>query len=644
MEFHFKIQQYQSKAVASVVNVFRGQTYAAFDAERFGNEPVTVSDAALLANIRQIQQHNHMEQSDQVISHLGRCSLDVEMETGTGKTYVYIKTIYELNRQYGWSKFIVVVPSVAIREGVKKFFEITRTHFMEQYGKKIRYFVYNSSNLNQLDAFADYADIHVMIINMQAFNTSWKEGGRSREARMIYSQRDEFNSRRPIDIIKASAPILILDEPQRMGGKATQKALENFQPLFCLNYSATHKERHNLVYVLDAVDSYQQRLVKKIEVKGITAPEQELRRVQIREAIISHMQKEEALFYRGIKNLSLFFIDEVAKYRLYDEDGRALLGEYGKIFEEEYQTIVNQYLTGEDTPYQRYLRDIEAESTHKGYFSIDRKGQAVNSAIKRGADASDDSSAYDLILKNKERLLSFKEPVRFIFSHSALREGWDNPNVFQICTLKQSDSTTVKRQEIGRGLRLCVNQQGIRMDEKSLGRELVHKINKLTVVASESYQEYVADLQRQIKEEVSGWSDSDMILKEMIENGTQTAMENDQLEKNFASQELEKLGAGSIDNYTALVMFDSEELIRNVIAQIDRELSVSKLEYQVSMKYDLIGRVARGAVLTRKSAAAILQGINAEKFAMFADNPEEFIEKVVALIKQQKAALMAAHK
>ena len=644
MEFHFKIQQYQSKAVARVVNVFRGQTYAAFDAERFGNEPVTVSDAALLANIRQIQQHNHMEQSDQVISHLGRCSLDVEMETGTGKTYVYIKTIYELNRQYGWSKFIVVVPSVAIREGVKKFFEITRTHFMEQYGKKIRYFVYNSSNLNQLDAFADYADIHVMIINMQAFNTSWKEGGRSREARMIYSQRDEFNSRRPIDIIKASAPILILDEPQRMGGKVTQKALENFQPLFCLNYSATHKERHNLVYVLDAVDAYQQRLVKKIEVKGITAPEQELRRVQIREAIISHMQKEEALFYRGIKNLSLFFIDEVAKYRLYDEDGRALLGEYGKIFEEEYQTIVNQYLTGEDTPYQRYLRDIEAESTHKGYFSIDRKGQAVNSAIKRGADASDDSSAYDLILKNKERLLSFKEPVRFIFSHSALREGWDNPNVFQICTLKQSDSTTVKRQEIGRGLRLCVNQQGIRMDEKSLGRELVHKINKLTVVASESYQEYVADLQRQIKEEVSGWSDSDMILKEMIENGTQTAMENDQLEKNFASQELEKLGAGSIDNYTALVMFDSEELIRNVIAQIDRELSVSKLEYQVSMKYDLIGRVSRGAVLTRKSAAAILQGINAEKFAMFADNPEEFIEKVVALIKQQKAALMAAHK
>ena len=644
MEFHFKIQQYQSKAVASVVNVFRGQTYAAFDAERFGNEPVTVSDAALLANIRQIQQHNHMEQSDQVISHLGRCSLDVEMETGTGKTYVYIKTIYEFNRQYGWSKFIVVVPSVAIREGVKKFFEITRTHFMEQYGKKIRYFVYNSSNLNQLDAFADYADIHVMIINMQAFNTSWKEGGRSREARMIYSQRDEFNSRRPIDIIKASAPILILDEPQRMGGKATQKALENFQPLFCLNYSATHKERHNLVYVLDAVDAYQQRLVKKIEVKGITAPEQEFRRVQIREAIISHMQKEEALFYRGIKNLSLFFIDEVAKYRLYDEDGRALLGEYGKIFEEEYQTIVNQYLTGEDTPYQRYLRDIEAESTHKGYFSIDRKGQAVNSAIKRGADASDDSSAYDLILKNKERLLSFKEPVRFIFSHSALREGWDNPNVFQICTLKQSDSTTVKRQEIGRGLRLCVNQQGIRMDEKSLGRELVHKINKLTVVASESYQEYVADLQRQIKEEVSGWSDSDMILKEMIENGTQTAMENDQLEKNFASQELEKLGAGSIDNYTALVMFDSEELIRNVIAQIDRELSVSKLEYQVSMKYDLIGRVSRGAVLTRKSAAAILQGINAEKFAMFADNPEEFIEKVVALIKQQKAALMAAHK
>lgn len=644
MEFHFKIQQYQTEAVASVVNVFRGQTDAALNDTRAGNGQVMLSDAALLANIKKIQQQNHIETSKQVISHLGRCSLDVEMETGTGKTYVYIKTIYELNKQYGWSKFIVVVPSVAIREGVKKFFEITRNHFMEQYGKKIRYFVYDSNRLNQLDSFADHADINVMIINMQAFNTSWKEGGRSKEARMIYSQRDEFGSRRPIDIIKASAPILILDEPQRMGGKATQKALENFQPLFCLNYSATHKEHHNLVYVLDAVDAYQQRLVKKIEVKGITVSEAEIRRVQIRETIISHMQKEEALFYRGIKTLSLFFIDEVAKYRLYDEDGQALLGEYGRIFEEEYGAIVNQYLTGADTPYQRYLKNIETESTHKGYFSIDRKGQAVNSAVKRGAEGSDDSSAYDLILKNKERLLSFQEPVRFIFSHSALREGWDNPNVFQICTLKQSDSATVKRQEIGRGLRLCVNQQGIRMDEKSLGEELVHKVNKLTVVASESYQEFVADLQRQIKEEVSDRAGSDNILKEMIENGTQTVMENHQSEKNFASQKLKKLETDSIDKYVTQVTFDSKELIRNVIAQIDRELSVSKLEYQVSVKYDLIGRVARGAVLTRKSAAAILQGINAEKFAMFADNPEEFIAKIVALINQQKAALIAVHK
>lgn len=643
MEFHFKIQQYQTEAVASVVNVFQGQAYAALDYTRSGNRQVTLSDAALLANIRQIQQHNHMEQSNQVISHLGRCSLDVEMETGTGKTYVYIKTIYELNRQYGWSKFIVVVPSVAIREGVKKFFEITRNHFMEQYGKKIRYFVYNSNNLNQLDAFEDHADINVMTINMQAFNTSWKEGGRSREARMIYSQRDEFSSRRPIDVIKASAPILILDEPQRMGGKATQKALENFQPLFCINYSATHKERHNLVYVLDAVDAYQQRLVKKIEVKGITASEKEIRRMQIRETIISHMQKEEVLFNRGIKTLSLFFIDEVAKYRLYDEDGQAQLGEYGRIFEEEYRIIASQYLTGADTPYQSYLKSIEAESTHKGYFSIDRKGQAVNSAVKRGADGSDDSSAYDLILKNKERLLSFQEPARFIFSHSALREGWDNPNVFQICTLKQSDSATVKRQEIGRGLRLCVNQQGIRMDEKSLGRELVHKINKLTVVASESYQEFVADLQTQIKEEGSGRSGSVENLKEMIENGTQTAVASNQLEKNLVDRELEELWTDNMDRYAALAAFDSKELIRNVIARIDRELSVSKLEYQVSVKYDLIGRVSRDAVLTRKSAAAILQGINSEKFAMFADNPEEFIAKIVEMIKQQKAALIAAH-
>ena len=629
MKFNFKIQQYQTDAVESIVDVFKGQPYSdpvnyrrdigkvvatnkysqmsfiADDLEQmeigsmddgddsgFKNELVALSDDNLFSNIKMVQQNNNVKQSEKLINTLGRCSLDVEMETGTGKTYVYIKTMYELNKLYGWTKFIVVVPSIAIREGVKKSFEITQDHFMEQYHKKIRFFIYNSSNLNQLDAFSSNAGINIMIINMQAFNTSMKEGGKSKEARIIYDKRDEFGSRRPIDVIKANNPIVILDEPQKMGGDATQKALKNFNPLFCLNFSATHAQHHNLVYALDAVDAYNQRLVKKIEVKGfqvknfrgtdkymyleniIVSPkhpprakiefeieynnsinrearildvddnlyelskfmqqyegyrvseidpisgsvtftngeiitkgdvvgdisEQDMRRIQIRETIMSHLEKEEELFGKGIKTLSLFFIDEVSKYRQYDEAGDETLGEYGLMFEQEYNAIVNDYISLFDTPYQKYLKSIDAHDTHKGYFSIDKKGRAINSDVKRGSDFSDDISAYDLIMKNKERLLSFEESTRFIFSHSALREGWDNPNVFQICTLKHSDSTTMKRQEVGRGLRLCVNSNGFRMDEQSLGKDMVHKINKLTVIASESYKDFVTVLQKQIKE------------------------------------------------------------------------------------------------------------------------------------------------
>lgn len=419
-----------------------------------------------------------------------------------------------------------------------------------------------------------------------------KEGARNKVARIIYDNHDEFGSRRPIDVIKANNPILILDEPQKMGGTTTQVALKNFNPLFCLNYSATHAQHHNLVYALDAVDAYNQRLVKKIEVKGFkvknfrgtdsylylediiispkTPPrarieyekgykikginresrifdvddnlyeisnnmeqykgyrvseidpisatvtftngvtikkgevigdvsEKDMRRIQIRETIKSHFEKEEQLFNQGIKTLSLFFIDKVENYRKYDEDGNEVVGEYGKIFEQEYNEIVKDYVTTSGSSYQKYLQSITAHDTHKGYFSVDKKGRVIDSKIKRGLDSSDDISAYDLILKNKERLLSFEEPTRFIFSHSALREGWDNPNIFQICTLKHSDSITTKRQEVGRGLRLCVDQNGNRMDAQSVGSQMVHNFNKLTVIASESYKDFVADLQRQIK-------------------------------------------------------------------------------------------------------------------------------------------------
>jgi len=475
-------------------------------------------------------------------------------------------------------------------------------HFMQIYGLKARHFIYNSSNLHQLDEFSQNSGINVMIINTQAFNTTMNEEknieGRSgnEAARIIYTKRDEFGSRRPIDVIKANRPIIILDEPQKMGGMATQNALKkNFAPLFSLNYSATHKTSHNLVHVLDALDAFKKKMVKKIEVKGFelknlngtnrymylsaividkkkpprarlefevsrtagspkrethllevgdslytaskgleeyrgisiaeidpilatvtfsngdslgageasgNVNEEDIRRIQIRETINSHFDKEEKLFEQGIKCLSLFFIEEVAKYRQYSDDGEEILGEYGRIFEEEYVAALNERLTLFPTKYQAYLRGIETADTHRGYFSIDKKGRAVNSTVKRGSDESDDISAYDLILKRKEVLLSFEEPTRFIFSHSALREGWDNPNVFQICTLKHSDNATAKRQEVGRGLRLCVNSLGERQDLESCGESNVHSVNLLTVIASESYAGFVADLQREIKSDL----------------------------------------------------------------------------------------------------------------------------------------------
>lgn len=622
MKFNFKIQQYQTEAVDAVIKVFNGQGYHEktsyirdlgslqkpqniqttmsddekddiYDETGFKNEMLLLNNEQLLNNIRSIQSQNNIKLSTELVKGIGQCSLDIEMETGTGKTYVYIKTMFELNKKYGWSKFIVVVPSIAIREGVNKTFEMTVEHFMEHYGKKARFFIYNSSNLNQLDSFSSNSGINVMIINTQAFASSLKEDGRSKEARIIYSKRDEFGSRRPIDVIKANRPIIILDEPQKMGGEVTQKALKSFNPLFSLNYSATHAKQHNLIYVLDALDAFNKKLVKKIEVKGFEVKnfrgtdsylyleqillsskkppmakieleigynksinretrvlgvgddlyfishemeqyksytvseidplrgtvtftngevikagdvvgdisEKDMRRIQIRETILSHFEKEEKLFNMGIKCLSLFFIDEVAKYRCYDENGDEIIGEYGQIFEQEYVNVLNEYMKMSDTRYQKYLQEMccDEKAVHKGYFSIDKKtGRSVDSQLKRGSEFSDDISAYDLILKNKERLLSFDEPTRFIFSHSALREGWDNPNVFQICTLKHSDNQTAKRQEVGRGLRLCVNQNGNRMDVQSCG-DTVHDINTLTVIASESYKSFVSDLQLDIK-------------------------------------------------------------------------------------------------------------------------------------------------
>lgn len=884
MKFNFKIQQYQTDAVDAVVKVFAGQEFHdrilyvrdlgkkdnqsvyqmpmadatddSFDPDDdtgFKNEEIGLTDAQLLQNIHKLQSENNIKLSPELVKSLGRCSLDVEMETGTGKTYVYIKTMFELNKVYGWSKFIVVVPSIAIREGVKKSFDIMADHFMEYYGKKARVFIYNSANLNQLDNFSAGSGIQVMIINTQAFASSLKEDGKSKEARIIYSKRDEFASRRPIDVIKANRPILILDEPQKMGGAVTQKALKNFNPLFSLNYSATHAVQHNLVYVLDALDAFNKRLVKKIEVKGfevknlrgtdsylfleqiVLSPkkppmariemeigynksinretrvlgvddnlyhisqgmeqyrgytisevdplrgtvtftngeviktgdvvgdvsETDMRRIQIRETILSHFEKEEKNFNMGIKTLSLFFIDEVAKYRQYDEDGNEKQGEYGQMFEEEYFHILNAHLTLEDTPYQKYLRQVcsEPSAVHKGYFSIDKKtGRSVDSQVKRGSEFSDDISAYDLILKNKERLLSFEEPTRFIFSHSALREGWDNPNVFQICTLKHSDSQTAKRQEVGRGLRLCVNQSGNRMDVQSCG-DRVQDINLLTVIASESYKTFVADLQSDINKElydrpttatseyfkgkyvrvdgVPTLIDVEMAdaiefylisnqyvdmkrkvtdkyradvqlgtvaplpeelapmaegihlliqavyderaLKEMFVDGHETKVKENPLNENFAKAEFQALWKEINYKYAYTVSFDSAELVRKAIAHVNDRLFVSELQYTTTvgrqkdemnehelgrgdsfggektrtqtlrkassgrLEYDLVGKIAQGTVLTRKTVVGILKGLRLDKLYMFKNNPEEFITKIIRLINEQKATMIVEH-
>jgi type III restriction enzyme len=887
MKFKFKIQDFQTEAVDSVVKVFAGQPcinhvkytrdlgigkkgqqtrfldrkYELLTAEEiaatrqvssdgFENAEIKLKDEELLHNIREIQSRNNIKLSDKLVEHLGSCSIDIEMETGTGKTYVYIKIIFELNKQYGFSKFIVVVPSIAIREGAKKTFEMTQEHFMEHYKKKARFFIYNSKTLNDLDNFSSNAKINVMIINAQAFNT------RGADARRIYDRLDEFQSRKPIDVIAANRPIIILDEPQKLGGKATQESLKLFNPLFCLSYSATHAKQNNLVHVLDALDAYNKRLVKKIEVKGFEVKnfrgtdkylylddivisskkpprakiefeikysksnnresrilevgdnlyhlsnemeqykgnyviseidpirgtvtflngltiakgdvigdisERDLRRIQIRETIASHFEKEEKLFSKGIKTLSLFFIDEVAKYRVYNQAGEEVNSEYAAIFEQEYINILNDYIRLDETTYIKYLKSIDVKNTHKGYFSIDKKtNRIVNSSTKRNSEESDDISAYELILKNKERLLSFEEPTRFIFSHSALREGWDNPNIFQICTLKHSNSITQKRQEVGRGLRLCVTQAGDRIDAAypGISDSNIHDINKLTVIASESYKEFAAGLQKEIKAElyerpskatveyfigktiyineepividskqgkliynylvrnyyinedndnisenyrtdlgngclkplpidleplgygihklIQGIYD-ERVLNDMIEDGNKPKIKENVLNDNFYKKEFQTLWNYINHKYAYTVDFDSRELIEKSISHIDAHMFVSELQYTVSkaeqktnldanaleredsfksiktrtetlkhaeasqIEYDLVGKIAEGTTLTRKTIVTILKGLKPYIFAMFKNNPEEFITKAIKLIKEQKATVIVNH-
>ena len=911
MKFKFKVQQYQTDAADAVTSVFEGQPnqgasvylrdlgrkpkraqgeidFGDESAEGYANAPVALSGADILANVRAVQRRNQIPESEELFCGMGACQLDVEMETGTGKTYVYTKTMLELNRLYGWCKFIVVVPSVAIREGVAKSLENTQEHFFSQYHKKIRFFIYDSDNLTELDSYSQSSDVNCMVINMQAFNASMKEGAKNKAARIIFDERDEFSSRRPIDVIAANRPIVICDEPQKMGkkGGATQKGIARFNPLFVLNYSATHKEKHDLVYALDALDAYNQKLVKRIEVKGFAlknmrgtdgylylrdivvsknrAPEaviefkymgaggkvrkktqrfcegdsvydasgstkleayrgytiasgndgvvppqdgrpgyvrfldssigdngriymgevycdsaaDDIQRIQIRETIKSHLQKEETLFRRGIKCLSLFFIDEVAKYR--DLSGNGETVGYGKIFEEEYAAAIAERVAhpttddAYDPSYLNYLRRDDAHAVHSGYFSVDKKGNAVESKVEKKAEREDgiginDDDArrgYDLILRDKEKLLSFDEPVRFIFSHSALREGWDNPNIFQICTLKESGSETSKRQEVGRGMRLSVDQWGNRQDAVLLGPDEVHRVNLLTAIASESYETFVRDLQTDIskslrerpkKVEANLFSGADIVvdgrsvlfteyeskrvykalykadfideddrptdafreaagagafveqfvsmlpediadeahakaveslvrsvydahaLDGMIGRAEEKVTENS-LTDNFAKKEFKELWSRINRKHAYTVSFSDDELRRKAIARINSDLRVSKLQYvltigdqkaeatrgeveggssfgrtgtethdvdagtsTVGVTYDLVGEVAQAAAITRRSAAAILAGIDANVFRLYRVNPEEFINKAAALIVSEKATMVVEH-
>lgn len=627
MKLKFKDQPHQNSAVAAVIDCFEGQpmstnlpyrvdlgksTQPIAFGQGFKNRELCLHEHELLDNIQKVQKRqnlpvskslNDFTESDrkgQLKPKSGNyypgaeLNLDIEMETGTGKTYCYIKTIFEMNKRFGWSKFIVIVPSIAIREGVYKSFQITSEHFTQIYSKKIRFFIYNSKRLHELEIFSSDAGINVMIINIQAFNAKGADN------RRIGHKLDDFQSRRPIDVIQSNHPILILDEPQKMGGAATLKALPEFNPLMILRYSATHRINHLKVHRLDALDAYNQKLVKKIAVRGIQTRglagtnaylylegvevsrktpvariemevklksgeikrqlkrlehgrdlfvesgeldqyrgftisqiisqtdrqqdsveftngttlhageaigdvnEKDIRRIQIRETIRAHMDKEKQLFAQGIKVLSLFFIDEVVKYRDYGRDD--MKGDYARIFEQEYNRLKEEYLSElpiDNKNYRKYLAKMEARETHDGYFSIDKKTRRIkdSTARKSGENAglSDDVDAYDLILKHKERLLSFENHTRFIFSHSALREGWDNPNVFVMCMLKHSDNTISRRQEVGRGLRLSVNQNGERVDQFAI----VHDVNVLTVVASESYKDFVSGLQTEIAESLS---------------------------------------------------------------------------------------------------------------------------------------------
>ena len=596
MKLHFEPNlDYQIQAIEAVCDLFRGQevcrteftvtmklpdqqlTFGVADTDLGVGNRLTLLDDQLLQNLRDVQLRGGLAPTSVLVTG----DFTVEMETGTGKTYVYLRTIFELNKRYGFTKFVIVVPSVAIKEGVYKSLQITEEHFKGIYaGVPVDFFLYDSGKLGQVRNFATGSTIQVMVVTVGAIN--------KKDVNNLYKDSEKTGGEKPIDLIKATRPILIVDEPQSVDGGlsgAGKTALDAMNPLCTLRYSATHANKHNMVYRLDALDAYERKLVKQIEVAAATIedahnkpfvrlvsvsnkrgsisakvelhvqtasgvkPQEvavsdgddlqqtskraiyadfrvgeintakgkeflELRypggevflalgqaygdvdalavqREMIRRTIKEHLDKEKRLRPEGIKVLSLFFIDAVERYRKYDSDGNPVKGDYARIFEEEYRRAAKL------PAYQSLFAEIDlasaAEEVHNGYFSIDKKGGWSNTAENNAGNRDNAERAYNLIMKEKEKLLAFDTPLKFIFSHSALKEGWDNPNVFQICTLREIGSERERRQTIGRGLRLCVNQQG----ERVRGFE----VNRLTVIATESYEQFAENLQKEIEDD-----------------------------------------------------------------------------------------------------------------------------------------------
>lgn len=599
MKLKFVEQQYQTDAVNAICDIFDGCEVkdslftidTSVDVGGIGADQegvgyfighankLGIDRDQILNNVQIIQERNDIKMSDS----LGSMNFTIEMETGTGKTYVYTKTILELNKRYGFTKFIIVVPSIAIKEGVNSSFIATNDHFKEKYDNVVyNWFVYDSNHLERIREFATSTNIEIMIINIDAFRKSFDDPTKENKANLIHRESDRLSGNKPIDLIAGTNPIVIIDEPQSVDNtKKSKEAISSLNPLCIIRYSATHRELYNLMYRLTPVDAYQEHLVKSIEVASVTSddasakpyvkllsvsdannsyrarieiyvknkktgvieiktvnartrddiwelsnevdyyqdsgyiidnidcfPGEEnisfangemlsigeaigivddtiIKRSQIRQTIEMHLDKECHLVKHKIKVLSLFFIDEVSKYRDYDREDQK--GLYARMFEEEYERVLNRPKYKVIREYYKDRLSLDPSQVHEGYFAKDGKGRIKNS----NGTTADDETTYQLIMKDKERLLSFEEPIRFIFSHSALKEGWDNPNIFQICTLVDTKDTMTKRQKVGRGLRICVDQNGDRV--------LNPKFNTLSVIANESYKEFASTLQKELE-------------------------------------------------------------------------------------------------------------------------------------------------